>query len=54
MRCEGTIDTNQIFVIPTLGWINHARYYGYPVFVIAFAWLCFRFSMAFGVKKVED
>ena len=54
MRCEGAIDTHQIFIIPTVGWIDHKWYYGYPVFVIAFAWLCFRFSIKIGVKKGMD
>ena len=53
MKCEGAIDTHQIFIIPTVGWIDHKWYYGYPVFVIAFAWLCFRFSVKLGVKKVR-
>ena len=53
MRFEGAIDKEQIFIIPTFGWISKKRYYGYSAFIIAFAWLCFRFSMAFGVKKVD-
>ena len=53
MTCEGNIDTRQIFIIPTFGWISHKGYYGYPVIIIAFAWLCFRFSIGFGIKKVR-
>ena len=53
MKCEGAIVTSQIFIIPTFGWIDQKWYYGYPVFVIAFAWLCFRFSIKIGAKKVR-
>ena len=53
MRCKGAIDKYQIFIIPTFGWINESFYYGYPVISIAFAWLCFRFKVKLGVKKVR-
>ena len=52
MRCSGAIDKYQIFITPTFGLMNQRWYYGYPVIGIAFAWLCFRFKVEFGIKKV--
>ena len=51
MRFKKLIDKNQIFLIPCIGVINDSRYYGYPVFSIAFAWLIWRCKVQFGVKK---
>ena len=51
MRFKGAIDKNQWFIIPSFGVINDSRYYGYPVFSIAFAWLCWRCKVQFGAKK---
>lgn len=51
MKVFADIRKDQIFIIPTFGWINQKWYYGYPVFCITFAWLCFRFSLKFGLKK---
>ena len=51
MRFKAAIDKNQVFLIPTIGWINERYYYGYPVIAIAFAWLVFRCKVEFGLKK---
>ena len=44
-------DKKQVFLIPTIGWINERYYYGYPAFSIAFAWLCWRCKVSFFVKR---
>lgn len=41
----------QWVILPTFGIINERAYYGYPVFAIAFAWLCWRCKVEFGVRK---
>lgn len=51
MRFKKAIDRNQWFLIPCIGIINERKYYGYPVFAIAFAWLVFRCKVSFGIKK---
>lgn len=51
MKFKAAIDKKQWFIIPCIGVINERYYYGYPVFAIAFAWLCWRCKVSFGVKK---
>ena len=48
---KGAIDKEQVFITPAIGVIDERRYYGYPVFSIAVAWLKWRCKIAFGVKK---
>lgn len=51
MRFAAAVDKKQVFLIPTIGWINERYYYGYPVWSIAFAWLTWRCKIVFGIKK---
>lgn len=50
MRFKGAFDKKQVFLIPTIGWINERYYYGYQVWSIAFAWLTLRCKVSFGLK----
>ena len=52
-RCRGAIDKNQIFLLPTVDFINSSGYYGYTVIAVGFAWLCFRFKI-WRVKMVWE
>ena len=54
MIFKAAVDKKQVFLIPTVGWINERYYYGYPVFAIAFAWLTWRCKIVFGLKKWRD
>ena len=51
IRVKGAKTKNEVILIPTFGWINERYYYGYPVIAIAFAWLCWRGKIEFGVRK---
>lgn len=51
MRFKAAIDKFQWFIIPCIGVIDERPYYGYRVIAIAFAWLCWRCKVEFGVKR---
>ena len=51
MRFKAAKRTNEFMLIPTFGWINERKYYGYPVIAIAFAWLCWRCKIEIRAKK---
>ena len=54
MNCKFQLCTRQIAFIPTVGIVNSSHYYGYPVYSLAFMWLCFRFCIIFGLKKYKE
>ena len=54
IRIKSAINKYEYIIIPTFAVMNVRNYYGYPVIVIAFGWLCFRFKVEFGVKIVRS
>ena len=50
MYCKSAFVKDEVFIIPTFGFINKRYYYGYPVIAVAFAWLRWRFKIEIGVK----
>lgn len=50
MYCKSAFVEDEVFIIPTFGFINRRPYYGYPVIAVAFAWLRWRFKIEIGVK----
>lgn len=53
IRIKAQILKNEIIIIPTFGFVDNRNYYGYPVFALAFGWLCFRAKIEFGVRVVR-
>lgn len=51
MQFKWHITKTEWFLIPCIGIINERYYYGYKVFSVAFAWLCWRSKIEIGVKK---
>lgn len=51
MYCKSAFVKDEVFIIPTFGFINRRPYYGYPVIAVAFAWLRWRFKIEIGVKR---
>lgn len=50
MYCKYAFVKDEVFIIPTFGFINRKPYYGHPVISVAFAWLRWRFKIEIGVK----
>lgn len=53
MFCKWAFVKNEIFIIPSFGFINRSGYYGYPVIAVAFAWLHLRFKIEIGVRRIR-
>lgn len=50
MYCKYAFVKDEVFIIPTFGFINRKSYYGYPVIAVAFSWLRWRFKIEICVK----